>query len=501
MNNNYRFALIAAITGSGIVFLDGTVVNIALPSIAHALNTDYSGLQWIVDGYLLTLSAMILFGGSLGDLYGHKRIFQIGIAGFALASLACGLAPNITLLTLARLIQGAFGALLVPASLAVINTTFPVSERGQAIGRWTAFSGVFTAIGPLAGGLLLNWSWRWIFLINVPLAIICFVFISAVDAKQKSGQVKAKLDTVGGALAVLGLGGTTYGLIEGPAHGWVAGVITATAAGILAIIAFLVYESRHKDPMLPLGLFKSRNFTGANLATFGMYAALSGALFSVILYLQNAVGYSPLEAGLSFLPVTVIMLLLSGRMGGLSSKYGSRLFMTLGPVIAAFGFVLMLRISPEHANYIAYVLPATIVFGLGLAITVAPLTSTVMGSVLESRSGIASAINNAVSRVAGLLIIALLGVIVAFQTTHYVNSAPQKMTADSVSVLQRAAASGIKNSDVSTLPPQQSQMVTTAASSLQRSIFNYAMLINAGLAASAGLVSYLVIRNRKPLEA
>jgi EmrB/QacA subfamily drug resistance transporter len=498
MNKNQRLALIAAIMGSGIVFLDGSVVNIALPSIAAGLHTDYSGLQWVVDGYLLTLSAMILFGGSLGDLFGHKRIFQIGIAGFAAASLVCGLAPNIALLTLARLVQGAFGALLVPASLAVINTTFPVAERGRAIGRWTAFSGVFSALGPLAGGILIAWSWRWIFLINVPLAVVCFFLIGAgvVDAKREAAR--AKLDTVGGALAVLGLGGTTYGLIEGPSHGWTPAAIAAIVCGLATLVTFMVYESRHKDPMLPLGLFKSRNFTGANLATLGMYAALSGALFSVIIYLQTAVGYTPLQAGLAFLPITALMLVLSGRMGGLSAKYGARLFMTAGPIIAAAGFVLMLMVSPEHANYVVYLLPGTVVFGLGLSITVAPLTATVMGSVTESRSGIASAINNAVARLAGLLIIAFLGVVVAAQTTHYLNSSSIKMSAPAVSTMQHAIASGINNTDLKSLPADQHQAVTTAVTGVQRGIFNYSMLLNAALAAAAGIVSFLTIRKPKP---
>jgi EmrB/QacA subfamily drug resistance transporter len=499
MTKREKFTLIAAILGSGIVFLDGTVVNIALPAIAHGLHTDYSGLQWVVDAYLLTLSAMILFGGSLGDLFGQKRIFTIGLIGFGAASLLCGIASNITILTIARLLQGALGALLVPSSLAVINTTFDRERRPHAIGIWTAYGGIFTAIGPLIGGVLIALSWRWIFLLNIPLILACFYAINQgvtdPSHEQNSGR---RLDTAGGLLAVIALGGITYGLIEGPAHGWTSLSVGSIAVALAALIAFLVYEHRHHDPMVPFGLFRSRNFTGANLATLAMYAALNGALVSVILYLQTALHYSPLAAGLSFLPVTLLMFLISSKMGALTAKYGARLFMTIGPLMAAVGFLMMLRITPEHHNYFSDLLPAVITFGLGLSITVAPLTATVMGSVQEHNSGIASGINNAAARIAGLLMIAALGVVVASQTTHFISLQKQKLSNQSVETISQSIASGLDNASLQKLPVAQRPAVTTTVAQTQRGLFAYAIAINAGLAAAAGVISWILIRKPKP---
>jgi EmrB/QacA subfamily drug resistance transporter len=499
MSKHERLTLIAAILGSGIVALDSTVVNIALPAIAGGLHSDYSGLQWVIDGYLLTLSALILIGGSLGDIFGQKRVFEWGVIGFAAASVACGLAPTIGLLTAGRLLQGIFGALLVPSSLAIINTTFAPERRSSAIGTWTAYGGIFVAIGPLIGGLLIGLSWRWIFLINLPLALICLYVIRQAVTDPKLMGNRPSVDVIGGMLAVSGLGATTYGLIEGPAHGWLPLALPALILGLIALMVFIPFERKHPAPMLPLSLFRSRNFSGANLTTFGMYAALGGGIFSIVLYLQTAVGYSPIAAGLAFLPVTIMMFLFAGRAGALSGHYGPRLFMTFGPIISSVGFLLMLRISPSSGNYFTQVLPAALIFGTGLVLTVAPLTATVMASAAVEHSGIASAVNNAVARVAGLLIVALLGVVVATQTTHSLNSSPINLSTESVRVIHQGIAAGLKRSELTIVPEPQRSAVTAAVNSAQRGTFVYAILLNSALAFAAGLVAFVTIRNPRKL--
>jgi len=490
-----RFTLIAAILGSGIVALDSTVVNIALPTIARTLHGGYSSLQWIVDGYLLTLSSLMLMAGSLGDIYGQKRIFELGVAGFGVTSLLCGLAPSTDLLTLGRLLQGVFGALLVPSSLAVINTTFSSAGRGRAIGTWTAYGGIFVAIGPVIGGLLINLSWRLIFLVNIPLAIACLFVIRQCVVDPKSTTTSRSIDYVGGLLAAAGLGAATYGLIDGPAQNWRPQTVGALALGIIMLAAFVVYERFATHPMLPLHLFGSRNFTAANLATLAMYAALGGAIFSVILYLQSAIGYVPLAAGLTFLPVTVLMFLFASKAGSLSGRFGPRFFMSAGPITASFSFLLMLRVTPTTSNYLLYVLPATLVFGIGLVLTVAPLTNTVMSSVDRSHSGIASAVNNAISRIAGLLIIAFLGIIVAAQTTQSIDASGVSLSAPAVSVVHVAIASGTKHGELAALPINERTAVASIVASSQRSIFTQSMLVDAILAFLAGIISLILVVN------
>ena len=408
--NKRTLALLATIIGSGVVFLDGTIVNLALPNIKANLHASFSDLQWIVDGYLLTLSALILIGGSLGDILGRKRMYLLGLAGFGLLSLLCGLAPNSSILILCRLLQGVFGALLVPGGLAIINTNFPKEERGKAIGRWAAWSGITVAIGPLVGGYLIDAaSWRWIFFINLPLIAVCWLLASA-GVQESRDERPRKIDFPGAILAALTLGGLTYGLIEGPVNHWHASATVPLALGAIFAALFVWFESRTKDPMVHLGLFKSRNFSGANLMTLAMYGALSGFMFSLVIYLQTKMGYSAIKAGASLLPVSVLLLFLSGRMGGLASKIGPRYFLTAGPLIAALGMISLLNFQPGD-SYLVNLLPRVILFGLGLSIFVAPLTATVMASVHERSSGIASAINNAVSRIGGLIVIAVLGVL------------------------------------------------------------------------------------------
>lgn len=402
------FVLIAVILGSSIVVLDGTIVNLALPKIGGQLHVGFSALQWVVDGYALSLSALILLGGSLGDIFGRKKVYLIGLIGFGIASLLCGVAPNATLLVISRILQGVGGALLVPGALSIINTNFPREERGKAIGRWTAWISISTVIGPLAGGIILDLvSWRWIFLVNIPFVIACYV-LGHVFVKEGKDPSAHHIDAWGALLGAAALAFITFGLIQGPANHWSASSVVSLVLGVMSAIGFIWYEARARYPMVPLALFTSRNFSGSNLMTFAMYGALSGFTFALSIYVQTRMGYSSLKAGFSLLPVSIIMFLFAGRVGDLSATYGPRRFMTVGPLIMAVGVAYLYFLRPG-SSYIVGMLPGVILFGAGLALTVAPLTTTVMSSVEDARSGIASGINNAVSRAAGLIIVAVLG--------------------------------------------------------------------------------------------
>jgi len=400
--------LLATTIGSSIVILDGSIVNLALPKIATDLHVGFSSLQWITDGYLLSLSALILLGGSLGDIFGRKKVYLIGLIGFGASSLLCALAPDAVTLTLVRVLQGLFGALLVPGALAIINTTFSLKERGHAIGRWTAWSSIAIVLAPfLGGGILQIASWRWIFLINLPLVAICYILGSSSIQESKNDHPR-KVDSLGAILVSLALAGFTYGLIGGPADHWSLLDISSLVAGVVLSIWFVMHESRSKDPMVKLSLFKSRNFVGANLMTFMMYGALGGFVFALVIYLQTRLHYSAIEAGMGSLPISVLMIFFAGKVGHLSAQYGPRFFMTAGPLTAASGMFLLSFLQPG-ASYLVGVLPGIVLFGIGLVLLVAPLTTTVMTSVNEVDSGIASGINNAVSRAAGLIVVAMLG--------------------------------------------------------------------------------------------
>jgi EmrB/QacA subfamily drug resistance transporter len=415
-----RWVLLATVLGSGMTMLDGTVVNVALPAIGRDLDAQIAGLQWTINGYTLTLAAFILLGGSLGDRFGRRRVLLIGVTWFALASLLCGIAPNLLVLVLARGLQGIGGALLTPGSLAILQASFRPEDRARAIGAWTGLGGVASAIGPFAGGWLIETvGWRWVFLLNLPLAAVV-VFVSLRHVPESSDPEMARgLDIPGAALAALGLAGLTFGLIAWPDQG--AGSIAVWGSlfgGVLALGAFVVVESRSSSPMLPLDVFRSRLFTATNVVTFAVYAALSGVFFVLVVELQVVAGFSPIAAGAALLPVTIIMFFLSARGGALGQRIGPRLPMTVGPIVAAVGVLLLSRIGPD-ATFLADVLPGTIGLGLGLAITVAPLTATVLGAVDVRHAGIASGVNNAVARAAGLLAVAAIPLIAGITATVY----------------------------------------------------------------------------------
>jgi EmrB/QacA subfamily drug resistance transporter len=413
-----RCTLVAAILGSSIVFLDSTVVNVALPAMQNDLGGGLAAQQWIVDAYLLTLGSLILVGGSLGDIFGGRKIFAIGVAGFGVASVLCALAPDSTTLIVSRGLQGVAGALLTPASLALLTATFAGAERGAAIGTWTAWSGISFVAGPLLGGWLIDvWSWRAIFLINVPVAIATLVIVAVGLPHGYTGKRGIRLDVAGAVLCAAGLGALVFGLIEQPSRGWSAVVVGALVGGLASLAAFVFREGRTAQPMLPLRLFAKRNFSAANLETFAVYGALASWGFLLTLFLQQLAGWSPLQAGLATIPVTIVTFLLSRYAGKLSARWGPRWFMTAGPLLAGVS-VLMLARLPSDLVYAQDLLPALLGFAVGLALTVAPLTTTVLSDAGPGDAGIASGVNNAVARVAGLIAIAVIGVVAAGGGNH-----------------------------------------------------------------------------------
>jgi EmrB/QacA subfamily drug resistance transporter len=403
-----RLTLVACILGSGIAFLDQTVVNVALPAMREDLDMGLSGQQWVVEAYLLTLGSLLLVGGALGDLIGRRKVFSAGLVGFGVTSLACALAPDEVTLVIARAVQGIAGALLVPTSLAIINSAFPEDERGAAIGAWTAWTGMAFVIGPLGGGLLIDQaSWRWIFAINVPLVVLNLWLVKKAVPESGGGGRLRELDFLGAVLCAFGIGLAVYALIERPDLGLAIGL-----AGAVLFAAFLWRESRCERPMVPLRLFGTRNFAWGNLATFLVYGGLGASGFFLTIFLQQAAGYSAIAAGAALMPITIVMWLLSGRFGRLADRFGPRAFMAGGPLLGAVGLAWMATID-THVEYWTELLPGVLIFGVGLAVTVAPLTMTVLGAAPEDLAGAASGTNNAVARVASLLAIAVVGAIVA----------------------------------------------------------------------------------------
>jgi EmrB/QacA subfamily drug resistance transporter len=452
-----RWVLAATILGSAMAAIDATVVGIALPAIGRDFDTGLSSLQWVVTAYTLTLAGLLLIAGALGDRYGRRRVFLVGVVWFALASALCGFAPGSGTLIAARALQGVGAALLTPGSLAILQASFVPDDRSKAIGAWSGFGGIATAIGPFIGGWFVQAvSWRLIFFINLPIAVAVVAVTIRHVPESHDVDATGRIDITGGLLVTLGLIGLTYGLIEGPSSGWgSAAVILALVLGVLMLVAFGGWEGRAEHPMLPLNVFRSRQFSATNVVTFIVYGALGGALFLLPIQLQQVSGYTALEAGISLLPVTAIMLVLSARSGALASRIGPRLQMTVGPLIVGAGMALFARIDAD-GNYLTEVLPAVVVFGFGLATTVAPLTATALGALTSRRSGLASAINNDVARAAGLIAVAVL-----------------------------PAAAGITGAAY--LHPDQFS-----------SGFHTAVLIAAGLCVVGGVVAALTIRNPRP---
>jgi len=406
--------LVACILGSIIVFVDASVVNVALPAIQRDLGGGLALQQWVADAYLLTLGSLLLVGGSLGDLFGPRRLFLIGIVGFGVVSTLCAIAPDGTTLIVARGLQGVAGAILTPAGLAVIAATFSGEERGAAVGAWTAWTGIAFVIGPLVGGwLVTNASWRWVFVINVPFAIVTAALVAWVVPRRPPPAARPRVDVLGGVLCVLGLGGPVFALIEAPQRGWTDPLILVPLVlGLVALGVFVWWESRCTAPMLPLGLFRKRNFSFANLETLLVYAGLSTLTFFLVLYVQQIAGYTALRSGLALVPITVVMFLLSPRVGRLSMRFGPHLFMSAGPLVAAAGVALLVRLDAGF-SYWTDLLPPLLLFSVGLSMIVAPLTATVLADVRETDAGKASGTNNAVARVAGLLGIATVGAAIA----------------------------------------------------------------------------------------
>ena len=495
-----RWTLAATILGSSMVFIDGTVVNVALPTLQTNLSASVTDVQWVIEAYTLLLAALLLLGGTLGDRYGRKKIYAVGVVLFALASMWCGLAPNIQQLIIARAVQGVGGALLVPGSLAIISATFSEKDRGEAIGTWSGATAITTALGPLLGGWLIEHvSWRAVFFLNVPMAVAVIAMVILFVPESRDDEDSGKLDFMGAILATLGLGGIVFGLIESSRLGFRNGLVIATfAGGALLLAAFVVTETRVRNPMMPLELFRSRNFTGANLLTLFLYAALAGTLFFLPLNLIQVQHYSPTAAGAATLPFILIMFGLSRWSGGLVKRYGSRLPLVIGPIVASAGFALFVRPS-VGSDYWTTFFPATVVLGFGMAISVAPLTTTVMNSVKENKAGVASGINNAVSRTAGLLAIAVLG-LVMFQAFNACLDRRLDQLAAPAPVRQAMDNQRIKLAAI--------EIPTTADEASRTSIkhavdecfvtgFRRVMIVGAALALASSLIALLLIRSNK----
>jgi EmrB/QacA subfamily drug resistance transporter len=493
-----RMALVAAILGTFVAALDASVVNVALPAIERDLGGGLAGQQWVANAYLLTLGSLILVGGSLADHYGERRIFTLGVAGFGAISVVCALAPSIEVLVAGRALQGVFGAMLTPAALAVIVASFPPDERGGAIGSWTAWGGIAFVIGPLAGGWLIDVaSWRWIFAINVPFVIATIVMVRVAVPARSREAAREPLDILGAALCALGLAGPVFALIRQPSVGWSSPeVLVPAIVGIALFIAFLVHEARTPHPMLPLGLFRRRNFAFGNIETLAMYGGLSAVIFFLVLFLQQVAGYDALQAGLATMPITIVMFALSRRAGRLADRYGPRWFMGCGPLVAAAGLVLLQRVD-AGVDYFTDLLPAILLFALGLSATVAPLTATVLADADEHNAGIASGVNNAIARVAGLLAVAALGAVVAAQFSSSIDSnlAGLTLSPPAAEAVSQARDRTLATVDAAGLPRAEGTRVAQAVEDASVTAFHTGVGIAAALVALGGVLGLVGIRN------
>lgn len=486
--------LAATILGSSMAFIDGTVVNVALPALQNAFHASIADVQWVVESYALMLAALLLVGGSLGDIFGRRKVYVFGVAVFAVASACCGVARNIDMLIWARSIQGIGAALLVPGSLALITAFFPEETRGHAIGTWSGFTAMTAALGPVIGGWLIEHStWRWVFFLNLPLAL-AVILLSAKVPESRNENASHRIDWAGALLVTLGLGGVTYALIEWPARALHGGhLVPATAIlGVAALAGFVAVEHWSRAPMVSLDLFRSRNFAGANLLTLFLYAALGGLMFFFPLDLIQIQHYTATQAGAAFLPFVAIMFGLSRWAGGLVARYGSRIPLTVGPVVAACGIALFAMV-PQSGNYWTTFFPAVVVMGLGMTISVAPLTTTVMNAVPESESGVASGINNAVSRLAALLAVAVFGAVLVTVFNHSLDRAldPMKLMPDIRAQIDaaRPQLAAARNSN----PIVQRAIIESFINGYRAVIW-----IATGLAALSAVAAWVLIESRAP---
>jgi len=493
-----RLVLAAAILGSGVAFLDGSVVNVALPAIRQDLGGGLASQQWVVEAYLLTMSSLLLLAGGLTDRFGRRRVYAIGLMAFAVTSLLCATAPSDEALVAARAMQGAAAALLVPGALALLTASFAGEERGRAIGSWTAWTGVAFIMGPLAGGFLVDIaSWRLAFVINVPVVAVALLILARFVPESADPDAARRVDLLGSVLGVAGLGGLVFGLIEKGGRSFADPLVALPLGlGAFALAAFVAWERRAAHPMLPPGLFRSRNFTVTNLATLAVYGGLGAATFFAVVFLQQVVGYGALEAGLALLPVTVMMLALSRPFGKLSARLGPRLPMALGPAVAAAG-LSWLSFAGSTPAYVSDLAPALTLFGLGLAITVAPLTTTVLSAVEQRRAGIASGVNNAVARVAGLVAIAGVGLVVSSQ---FGSSLDRRLAEQPISPSESSAVTKAKNlaltgggGDVA------SPRIALAIRESSAAAFHVGIGVSAALMLAGGLIAGVGIRNSAAL--
>ena len=484
---NKRLTLVACIAGSVITFLDGSIVNVALPALRDDLDAGLATQQWVVEAYLLTVGSLILVGGAYADVRGRRHAFELGLAAFGLTSLVCAVAPSGEVLVAARALQGAAGALLVPASLAILTATFDAEERAAAVGSWTAWTGIAFVIGPLAGGAIIDGvGWRPVFAINVPI-VLATLWLSRRAIAESRDPSATRLDWLGALLSMAALAAVVFALIRQPTHGWGDPTVgPLLAAGIGLLLCFVIHEHRTPAPMLPLSFFRIRNFTAANAATFTIYGGLGAATFFVVIFLQQVAGYSAFQAGLALLPITVIMFFLSKRFGAIADRLGPRMPMTVGPLIAAAGFALFVRMDAE-VDYAADVLPGVTLLGLGLAVTVAPLTATALGAVAQDHAGIASGVNNAIARVASLVAIAVVGAVVA-------SAFGATLDEEAAGVPAAAVADARKRPLVVEGPA----LPGFAAARVEASVdgFHAGVIFSSALVALGGLVSAAGIRNR-----
>src|SRR3984957_4543817 len=492
-----QLTLLAAVLGTSVVFLDATVTSVALPAIRGDLGGGLAGQQWVTNAYLLALASLLLIGGSLGDVLGQKRVFLVGVAGFGLTSALCAVASSIAELCVFRSMQGVCAALVTPTALAVIIHVFPEDERARAIGTWTALSSIVGVIGPFIGGVLIAaGSWRLIFLLNAPLVLVTVTLIARGVPQSASAGTAGRLDLPGALFAALALSGSVFAVTEQPARGWSTLVAGSLVVGILGAIAFFAREARTRAPMLPLSLFRERNFTIGNVATLTAYLGLGGVIFLLPVFLQEVSDYSPVQAGLALLPVTLLMIVLSRRFGALADRVGSRVPISLGALVAGCGLLLLARVD-RRADYLSEVLPALLVFGLGLAMLVAPLTATVLGAVQEDHAGIAAAVNTTLSRVAQLFAVAVLGAVVSLAFAGRVDATLQRTTLGpgSRATIIRAKRQPLGPPSLVGVPPGERVLLRATFEEASVHAFRVADTIAAVLVASGGLIALAGIRN------